>query len=162
MRACLFSIVPPLSRAFTIWLTFPGDVLNFRAVAAMLFFTILTLSLLNNSWLDGRSLSVCWNPDCRCRLLLKSRRLPFSGFLPLDVSSSAVGDVFRSGRCRCVRCRGSLRTVSSSATSYIRGACILLLSNWPALGQLKPDWSVSISLLFVIRGFTLQISSEGK
>ena len=59
-------------------------------------------SLLNNSGLDGRGLSVCWNPDCRCHLLPKSRRLPFSGFLPLDVSSPAVGDIFRSGRCRCV------------------------------------------------------------
>ena len=47
------------------------------------------------------------NPDCRCRLLPKSRRLPFSGFLPPDVSSPAVGDIFRSGRCRCVRCSGS-------------------------------------------------------
>ena len=65
-------------------------------------------SLLNNSGLDGRGLSVCWNPDCRCRRLLpKYRRLPFSGFLPLDVSSPAVGDIFRSGRWRCVRCRGS-------------------------------------------------------
>ena len=57
---------------------------------------------MNNSGLDGRGLSTCWNPDCRCRLLPKSRRLPFSGFLPLDVSSPAVGDIFRSGRCRCV------------------------------------------------------------
>ena len=66
----------------------------------------------NNSGLDGRCLSVCWNPDCRCRRILpKSRRLPFSGFLPLDVSSPAVGDIFRSGRCRCARCRGSQRTV---------------------------------------------------
>ena len=66
-------------------------------------------SLLNYSGLDGRGLLVCWNPDCRCRrhLIPKSRRLPFSGFLPLDVSSPAVGDIFRSGRCRCVRCRGS-------------------------------------------------------
>ena len=48
-------------------------------------------------------------PDCRCRLLPKSRRLPFSGFLPLDISSPAVGDILRSGRCR-----GSQRTVSSS------------------------------------------------
>ena len=63
-------------------------------------------SLLNNSGLDGRGLSVCWNPDCRCRLLLKSRRLAFSGFLPLDVLSPAVGDIFRSDRCRCVRCSG--------------------------------------------------------
>ena len=55
-------------------------------------------SLLSNSGLDGRGLSVCWNPDCRC-LLPKSRRLPFSGFLPLDVSSPSVGDIFRSGRC---------------------------------------------------------------
>ena len=52
-----------------------------------------TWSLLNNSGLDGRGLLVCWNPDCRCfRLLPKSRRLPFSGFLPLDVSSPAVGE----------------------------------------------------------------------
>ena len=48
-------------------------------------------SLLNNSGLDGHGLSVCWNPDCRCRRLLpKSRRLPFSGFLPLDVLSPAL------------------------------------------------------------------------
>ena len=67
-------------------------------------------SLLNNSRLDGRGLSVCWNPDCRCRLLPKSWRLPFSEFLPLDVSSPAVGDIFRSGRCS-----GSQRTVSLSA-----------------------------------------------
>ena len=53
------------------------------------------------SWSIG-----CWNPDCRC-LLPKSRRLPFSGFLPLDVSSPPVGDIFRSGRCMCVRCSGS-------------------------------------------------------
>ena len=54
----------------------------------------------------------CWNPDCRCcRLLPKSRRLPFSGFLPLDVPSLAVGDIFRNGRCRCVCCRGSQRTL---------------------------------------------------
>ena len=67
-------------------------------------------SLLNNSGLDGRGLSVCWNPDCRChRLLPKSRRLPFSGFLPLDVSFPAVGDILGSGSCRCVRCRGSQR-----------------------------------------------------
>ena len=72
-------------------------------------------SLLNNSALDGHGLSVCLNPDCRCRLLPKSRHLPFSGFLPLDVSSPAVGDIFRSGRCRCVLCSGSQRTVSSSA-----------------------------------------------
>ena len=65
-------------------------------------------SLLNNSGLYGRGLSVCWNPDCRCRRLLpKSRSLPFSGFLPLDVLSLAVGDILRSGRCRWVRCRGS-------------------------------------------------------
>ena len=31
----------------------------------------------------------------------------FSRFLPLDVSSPAVGVILRSGRCRCVRCRGS-------------------------------------------------------
>ena len=49
--------------------------------------------LFNNSGLDGRGLSVCWNPDCRCNLLPKSRRLPFSGFLPFDVSSPAVGDI---------------------------------------------------------------------
>ena len=49
----------------------------------------------------------CWNPDCRCHLLPKSRRLPFSGFLPLDVSSPAMGDIFRSGHCRCVHCSGS-------------------------------------------------------
>ena len=68
------------------------------------------LSLLNNSGLDARGLSVCWNPDCWCRRLLpKSRRLPFSGFLTLDVSSPAVGDILRRGRCRCVRCRGSLQ-----------------------------------------------------
>ena len=66
-------------------------------------------SLLDNSGLDGRGLSVCFNPDCRCRLLPKSRRLPFSGFLPLDVSSPDVGDIFRSGRCRCGRCSGSQR-----------------------------------------------------
>ena len=42
----------------------------------------------NNSGLDGRGLSVCWIPDCRCRrLLLKSRRLPFSGFLPLNAEN---------------------------------------------------------------------------
>ena len=57
--------------------------------------------LLNNFGLDGRGLSVCWNPDCRCcRLLPKSRHLPFSGFLPLDVSSLAVGDILRSARYR--------------------------------------------------------------
>ena len=54
-----------------------------------------------------------------CRLLPKLRRLPFSGFLPLDVSSPAVGDILRSGCCRCVRCR-----VSSSsevpASSFLR------------------------------------------
>ena len=62
-------------------------------------------SLLNKAGLDGRGLSMCWNPDCQCRRLLpKFRRLPFSGFLPLDVSSPAVGDILRSGRCRCVRC----------------------------------------------------------
>ena len=33
---------------------------------------------------------------------------------PLDISSPVVGDIFRSGRCRCVRCRGLQRTVSSS------------------------------------------------
>ena len=66
---------------------------------------------MNNSGLDGRGLSVCWNPDCRChRLLPKFRRLPFSGFLPLDVSSSAAGHILRSGYCRCVSCRGSQRT----------------------------------------------------
>ena len=54
---------------------------------------------------------VCWNPDCRCLLLPKSRRLPFSGFLPLDVSSPTMGDILRSGRCRCIRCRGSQRKV---------------------------------------------------
>ena len=71
-------------------------------------YTISIWSLLNNSGLDGRGLSVCWNPDCRCRRLLpKSRRLPFSGFLPLDISSPAVGDIFRSGRCRCVCCKGN-------------------------------------------------------
>ena len=32
-------------------------------------------------------------------------RLPFLGFFPLDVSSPAVGDFLRSGRCRCVRCK---------------------------------------------------------
>ena len=69
---------------------------------------------MNNSGLDGRGLSVCWNPDCRCRRLLpKSRRLPFSGFLPLDVSSPAVGDIFKSGLCRCVRCRGSQSSFSN-------------------------------------------------
>ena len=42
-------------------------------------------SLLNNSGIDGRGLSVCWNPDCRChRFLPKSRRLLFAGFLPLQ------------------------------------------------------------------------------
>ena len=67
--------------------------------------SILLSSLLNNSGLDGRGLSVFWNPDCRCRRLLpKSWRLPISGFLPLDVSSPAMGDILRSGRCRCVRC----------------------------------------------------------
>ena len=67
-------------------------------------------SLLNNSRLDGHGLSVCWNPDCRCcRLLPKSWHLPFSGFLPLNVSSLTVGDIVRSGRCRCVRCRGLQR-----------------------------------------------------
>ena len=68
-------------------------------------------SLLNNSGLDGRGLSVCWNPDCRCRrclLLPKFRRLPFSGFLPLDILSPAVGDLLRSGRCRCVEARREL------------------------------------------------------
>ena len=71
-------------------------------------------SLLNNSGLDGRGLSVCWNPDCLCRRLLpKSRCLPFSGFLPLNVSSPAVGDIFKSGRCRCFRFRGSQRTATS-------------------------------------------------
>ena len=60
-------------------------------------------SLLKNSGLDGRGLSVYWNPDCLCyRLFPKSRRLPFSGFLPLNVSSPAVGDILRSGHCRCV------------------------------------------------------------
>ena len=74
-----------------------------------------------------------WSIDvlesCWCRHLLpKSQRLPFSGFLPLNVSSPAVGDIFRSGRCR-----GSQTTMSSSAytASYIRGACILLLHDWP-------------------------------
>ena len=113
-----------------------------------------------NSGLDGCGLYVCWNPDCQCRCLLpKSRRLPFSGFLPLDVSSPAVGDILRSGCCRCVCCRGSQRTVSSSVqtASYLGGACVLLLCDWPALGQLRPDWSVSISLFFVIKGFTLNI-----
>ena len=67
-------------------------------------------SLLNNSGLDGHDLLVCWNPDCLCRRLLpKSRHLPFSGFLPLDILFPAVGDILRSGRCRCVCCRGSLR-----------------------------------------------------
>ena len=50
-------------------------------------------SLLNNSRLDGRGLSVCWNPDCR--------------ILALDVYSPAMGDILRSGCCRCVRCSGS-------------------------------------------------------
>ena len=59
-------------------------------------------------WARWHGLSVCWNPDCRCRRLLpKSQHLPFSGFLPLDISSPAVGDIFRSRHCRCVRCRGS-------------------------------------------------------
>ena len=74
-------------------------------------------SLLNNSGLDGRGIYVCWNPDCRCRLLPESRRLPFSGFLPLDVSSPAAGDILRSGRCRCVRCRGSQLHISFSNSS---------------------------------------------
>ena len=81
----------------------------------MLGFTnFLTSSLLNNSGLDGHGLSVCWNPDCRCRrrLLPKSRRIPFSGFLPLNLSSPAVGDILRSGRCRCVLCRGSPRRMN--------------------------------------------------
>ena len=65
--------------------------------------------------LDVCGPSVCWNPNCRCiRLLPKSQRLRFSGFLPLDVSSPAVWDILRSTCCRCVRCRGSQRTVSSS------------------------------------------------
>ena len=80
--------------------------LKFYAIA------LLMRSLLNNSRLDGRGLSMCWNPDCQCRRLPKSRRLPFSGFLLLDVSSPAVGDIFRNGRFRCVRCSGSQRTVS--------------------------------------------------
>ena len=45
------------------------------------------------------------NPDCLWPLFPKSRRLPFSGFLPLDVSSPALGDILRSGHCR-----GSQRT----------------------------------------------------
>ena len=56
--------------------------------------------LLKNSEQDGRGLWGCWNPNCRCPLLPKSRRLLFSGFLPLDVSSPAVGDILRSGPCR--------------------------------------------------------------
>ena len=63
-------------------------------------------------------LSVCWNPDCQCRRLLpKSRRFPFSGFLPLNVSSPAVGDFLRSGRCRCVRC-SVIRNSSSKLLLY--------------------------------------------
>ena len=56
------------------------------------------LSLSNNSELDGCGLSVCCNPDCRCRFLPESWRLPFSGLLPLNVSSQAVRDILRSGR----------------------------------------------------------------
>ena len=52
-------------------------------------------------------------------LLPKSRRLPFSGFLPLDVSSLAVGDILKSGCCRCVRCRGSQRTVITRAVKAL-------------------------------------------
>ena len=97
-------------------------------------------SLLNNSGLDGRGLYVglCLNPDCRCRRLLpKSRRLPFSGFLPFKVSSPAVGDTLRSSCCRCVWCRGSqidhghlalncsikiiMPAVKASVISYISG-----------------------------------------
>ena len=102
--------------------------------------------LLKNSGLDGHGLSVCWNPDCRCHNLLpKSRCLLFSGFLLLNVSSPAVGDILRSVCCRELWAH----------LSRLHGACVLLICDFPALGQLKPDWSVSISLLFVIRGFTL-------
>ena len=80
-------------------------------------------SLLNNSWLDGCGLSVCWNPDCLCcHLLPKSQRLPFSGFLPLNISSSAVRDFFRSGRCRCVHCRGS-QTMARNYSIKINYVC---------------------------------------
>ena len=48
------------------------------------------------------------NTACWCLLLPKTQRLPFSGFLTLEVSFLAVGN--RSGRCRCVHCRGLQRT----------------------------------------------------
>ena len=43
----------------------------------------------------------------------------FSGFLPLDISSPAVGDILRNGCCRCVCCRSSQRAsaVNRPATS---------------------------------------------
>ena len=45
-------------------------------------------------------------------LSMSSSEVPASSILRIpsprrDVSSSAVGDIFRSVRCRCVRCRGS-------------------------------------------------------
>ena len=70
-------------------------------------FTAGVMIFIEQFWARWPWSIVSWNPDYRCRRLLpKSRRLPFSGFLSLDVPSPAVGDILRSGRCRCACCRG--------------------------------------------------------
>ena len=79
----------------------------------MLWFSI------NNSRLDGCGLFVYWNPDCRCPLLPKSWHPPFSGILPLDVSSPAVGDILRSGRSRELRaCRVRVQVFDGAYRSF--------------------------------------------
>ena len=75
-----------------------------------------------------------------CRLLLKSWHLPFSGFLPLDVLSPAVGDIFSIGRCRCVRCREPWACPSRLLLIYVVHAyCSYVIGqhsdNWNLIGR---------------------------
>ena len=60
-------------------------------------------------------------------------------------------------RLDCVLYTWCMRTaamwLASTRTTETWFVCVLLLRDWPALGQLKPDWSVSISLLFCDQRF---------
>ena len=75
----------------------------------------------------------------------KSQRLPFSGFLPLNASSPAVGDIFRSGRCR-----GSQRTVSSSRLHLIY---VVHAYCYYVIGQHSDNWNLIVWLWNLVSHF---------